>query len=251
MFDIKGNVAIVTGARTGIGKSAAVALAKAGVDIMGIGTSPMDETKRLVEAQGVKFEYQLRDFSKPCKDFFEDIVKVTVEKFGKIDILVNNAGTRHRGESLDYKEEAWDAVMDVNVKSVFFLTQAVAKQFIKQGEGGKVVNVASLLSFIGGFRTPAYAASKSAIASLTKSLSNEWAKLGINVNAIAPGYIETDGTQALRDDPIRNSQILDRIPVGRWGEPDEIGEPIVFLCTPAARYIHGSIISVDGGWMGR
>jgi len=251
MFDIKGKIAIVTGPRTGIGQSAAVALAKAGVHIMGIGTSPMDETKQLVEAQGVRFEYQLRDLSKPCKELFERIVEETVEKLGRIDILVNNAGTRHRGESLDYEEDAWDAVMNVNVKSVFFLTQAVAKQFLKQGDGGKVVNLASLLSFFGGFKTPAYAASKSAVASLTKSLSNEWAKLGINVNAIAAGYIETIGTQALRDDPVRNQQILDRIPAGRWGEPDEIGEPIVFLCTPAARYIHGAIISVDGGWMGR
>ena len=251
MFDIKGNVAIITGPRSGIGQAIAVAMAKSGVNIMGVGTKAMPETKALVEAEGARFAEMQVDLMQPSVELFDNIVKTTVDVFGKIDILVNNAGLRRRGACLDYSMSDWDAVMNVNLKSLFFLTQRVGAQFLEQGSGGKVVNVASLLSFQGGFRTPAYASSKSAVAGLTKSFANEWAGQGINVNAVAPGYITTEGTAALREDKVRNEQILVRIPAGRWGDPDDIAGPVVFLCSPAARYIHGTILQVDGGWLGR
>jgi len=191
------------------------------------------------------------DLSEPSMASFDRIVETTVGSFGKIDILINNAGLRRRGACLEYQEADWDAVMNVNLKSLFFLTQRVGKQFFEQGTGGKVVNIASLLSYQGGFRTPAYVSTKSAVAGLTKSFANEWAGQGINVNAVAPGYIATEGTKALQEDPVRNEQILVRIPAGRWGEPEDIGGPVVFLCSPMARYIHGTVLQVDGGWMGR
>lgn len=249
--ELKGKTAIVTGPRVGIGQAIALELAKAGVNIVGVGNTPMPETKALCEEQGVRFVEMLADLSKPNDELFERIVSGALDAFGKVDILINNAGVRLRNQCLDYTEQDWDTVLTINVKSLFFLTQRVAREFVKQGTGGKVVNIASLLSFQGGLRNPAYASSKSAVKGLTMSLANEWAKQGINVNAIAPGYIATDATQALRDDSKRNEEIVGRIPAGRWGSPDDIAGPAVFLCTDAARYINGFTLAVDGGWLGR
>jgi 2-deoxy-D-gluconate 3-dehydrogenase len=248
-FDLTGRVAAVTGANTGIGQAIAVALAQSGAAIVGVGRSAMDETERLCRDAGAAFLAVQADLSDP--EAIERIVAESTEAGGRVDILVNNAGIIRRADAIDFTEKDWDDVMNVNLKATFFLTQAVARRMLADGRGGKIINIASLLSFQGGIRIPSYTASKSGLAGLTRLLANEWASKGINVNAIAPGYVETNNTEALRQDPKRSSEILARIPAGRWGEPADIGGAAVFLASKAANYIHGVVLPVDGGWLAR
>lgn len=249
MFNLEGKVAIVTGARTGLGQGIAVGLAKAGADIVGVGDKPMEETKAMVESIGRKFLYIKADLIK--QDKINNIVQKTLDAFGKIDILVNNAGIIRRQDFLEFSDENWDDVININLKSVFQLSKVVANQFVKQGYGGKIINIASMLSFQGGIRVASYTASKSAIAGLTKLMANELAKYNINVNAIAPGYMATNNTEALRNDERRNKEILDRIPAGRWGTPNDLEGAAIFLASEASNYVHGIILPVDGGWLAR
>lgn len=248
LFDLSGKVALVTGANTGIGQGIAVALAKAGADIVLTARRDPSETRELVEAQGVRAHVVMADLSstEPCAR----IVSETVEAFGRLDILVNNAGIIRRNDALDFTEDDWDAVMDTNLKVLFFLCQAAGRQ-MAENAGGSIINIASMLTFQGGIRVASYTASKSGVGGLTKLLANEWAAKGINVNAIAPGYIATNNTAALQADADRNRQILERIPAGRWGEPDDIGGAAVFLSSDAARYVQGHVLAVDGGWLAR
>lgn len=248
-FDLTGRTAIVTGANTGLGQAIAEALATAGADIVAVGrTAPVD-TRFAVEALGRRFHDIAADLS--TMEPIERIVAETVEHFGGVDILVNNAGIIRRNDAVTFTEDDWDAVMDVNLKTTFFLTQAVGRRMIEQGRGGKIINIASMLSYQGGIRVPSYAASKSGLAGITKALANEWAAKGINVNAIAPGYFSTNNTTALRADEDRSRDILARIPAGRWGTPADIGGAAVFLASSAADYVHGTLLAVDGGWLGR
>ena len=248
-FDLPGKVALVTGANTGLGQGMAVGLAKAGADICAVGHIDAPETRTLVEAEGRRFH--LIEANLLSIEPVERIVHETVEVFGRIDILVNNAGIIRREDSVNFSEKDWDEVMDINLKTPFFLSQAVAKQFMTQGDGGKIINIASMLSFQGGIRVPSYTSSKSGIAGLTRLLACEWASQGINVNAIAPGYMATDNTAALRADEQRNAEILDRIPAKRWGNPDDLAGPVVFLASSASNYINGYTLAVDGGWLAR
>jgi 2-deoxy-D-gluconate 3-dehydrogenase len=248
-FDLSGRVAIVTGANTGIGQAIALALAEAGADIAAVGRTPAEETVAKARASGRRAEIVSADLSTIAP--VEKVVADTVNKLGRVDILVNNAGIIRRADSLDFTEADWDAVIDTNLKSLFFLSQAAAKAMQAQGAGGRIINIASLLSFQGGIRVPSYTAAKAGVAGLTKILANEWAVKGIGVNAIAPGYIATNNTEALRADEIRNKAILDRIPAGRWGDAADIGGAAVFLASDAARYVHGHILAVDGGWLAR
>ncbi|MVA58775.1 2-dehydro-3-deoxy-D-gluconate 5-dehydrogenase KduD [Agrobacterium vitis] len=245
LFSLKGKTALVTGANTGIGQAIALSLAGAGASVICAGRSPVAETVEQITNAGGKASGLTLDLSDPMagRGIFEDL--------GPVDILVNNAGIIRRADAVDFTEADWDAVMDVNLKAVFFLSQAFAKALFARDAGGKIVNIASMLSFQGGIRVPSYTASKSGVAGLTKLLANEWAAKGINVNAIAPGYIETNNTEALRNDAARNKAILERIPAGRWGEAEDIGGAAVFLSSRAAKYIHGAILNVDGGWLAR
>jgi 2-dehydro-3-deoxy-D-gluconate 5-dehydrogenase len=248
-FDLRGKTAIVTGANTGLGQAISVALAGAGAAIVAVGRSAMDETERLCRDVGAKFHGVQADLST-----LEPIERIVAEAAGvgdRVDILVNNAGIIRRADAIEFSEKDWDDVMNVNLKSTFFLTQAVARRMLADGGGGKVINIASLLSFQGGIRIPSYTASKSGLAGLTRLLACEWAAKGINVNAIAPGYFVTNNTEALRNDPKRSSDILGRIPAGRWGDPGDLGGAAVFLASPAADYIHGVVLPVDGGWLAR
>jgi 2-deoxy-D-gluconate 3-dehydrogenase len=247
-FDLSGRVAIVTGANAGIGQGLALALAAAGADIACVGRSPADETLAAVRALGRRAHFISADLS--TIEPVARIVTETVDALGGLHILVNNAGIIRRADSLDFTEEDWDAVIDTNLKSVFFLAQAAARHMAPNG-GGKIINIASMLSFQGGIRVPSYTAAKSGVAGLTKILANEWAPHGINVNAIAPGYIATSNTEALRADPKRNADILGRIPAGRWGTPADLGGAAVFLASAAADYVQGHILAVDGGWLAR
>lgn len=247
-FSLEGRVAVVTGANTGLGQGIAVALARAGADIAGVGRSPADETRAAVEAAGRRFAFVSADLS--SIEPVQRVVDEALEKLGALDILVNNAGIIRRADSIDFTEADWDAVVDTNLKTVFFLSQAAARLMLPRG-GGKIINVASLLSFQGGIRVPSYTASKSGLAGLTKILANEWAARGINVNAIAPGYFETNNTEALRADEGRSKEILGRIPAGRWGRPEDLGGAAVFLASRAADYMHGAVVPVDGGWLAR
>lgn len=249
LFDLTGKTALVTGARTGLGQGMALALARAGADIAALGSSPMPETAALVREAGVRFHELTVDLSKRF-DASATIAEI-VAALGGIDILVNNAGIIRRADAVEFSEADWDDVMDVNLKALFFTCQAFAKELLAKGRPGKIVNVASLLSFQGGIRVPSYTASKHGVSGLTKLLANEWASKGINVNAIAPGYIETNNTEALRDDPDRNKAILDRIPANRWGKPKDIAGAAVFLSSAVADYVHGAILNVDGGWLAR
>ncbi|WP_312366443.1 2-dehydro-3-deoxy-D-gluconate 5-dehydrogenase KduD [Ensifer sp.] len=248
MFGLAGKWALVTGARGGLGQAMALALASAGADIVGLGSTPMPETRALVEAEGRRFLGVQTDLSQP--NDFRSLVDEIEEQAGPIDILVNNAGTIRRADLLDYTEADWDAVTNVNEKSLFFLSQAVARGMAKRGVG-RIINIASLLSFQGGIRVPAYTASKHAVVGLTKLMANELAASGITVNAIAPGYMETDNTAALRADPVRQRQILERIPIGRWGVPEDLAAAVLFLASPRASYVTGATIPVDGGWLAR
>lgn len=248
MFDLTGKVAIVTGANTGIGQGIALALAQTGADIAAVGRSAATETVEKVRALGRRAEIVSADLS--TIEPVQRVVDETVEKLGGLDILVNNAGIIRRADAVDFSEEDWDAVIDTNLKSVFFLCQAAGKHMMAQS-GGKIINIASMLTFQGGIRVPSYTASKSGVGGLTKLLANEWAAKGINVNAIAPGYIATNNTEALQADESRNRQILERIPAGRWGDPSDLGGAAVFLASRASDYVQGHILAVDGGWLAR
>ena len=247
-FDLSGKVAIVTGANTGIGQAIALSLAQAGADIAAVGRTPATETVEKVRALGRRAQIISADLSTIAP--VQRVVDETLETLGGLDILVNNAGIIRRADSVDFTEADWDAVIDTNLKVLFFLCQAAGRHMIAQGSG-KIVNIASLLSFQGGIRVPSYTASKSGVAGLTKLLANEWSARGINVNAIAPGYIATNNTAALQADEVRNRQIQERIPAGRWGDPSDIGGAAVFLSSSAASYIHGHTLAVDGGWLAR
>jgi 2-deoxy-D-gluconate 3-dehydrogenase len=247
-FDLAGRVAVVTGANTGIGRGIAVALAQAGADVALVGRSPADDTAAEVMAAGRRAALIEADLSTIAP--VAAVVERTLDQLGRLDILVNNAGIIRRADAVDFTEADWDAVIDTNLKSLFFLCQAAGRHMLGQGRG-KIVNIASLLSFQGGIRVPSYTASKSGVAGLTRLLANEWAASGVNVNAIAPGYIATSNTAALQADATRNRQILERIPAGRWGDTADIGGAAVFLASSASDYVHGHVLAVDGGWLAR
>ncbi len=244
-FRIDGKRALVTGANTGIGQAVALGLAERGAHVIAAGRSSCDETVEQITALGGTAEAFTLDLSN---------AKAAAAKLtdtGPLDILVNNAGIIRRADAVDFSEDDWDDVLDTNLKAAFLLSQAFARAAIAAGNGGRIVNIASLLSFQGGIRVPAYTASKHGIAGLTKALANEWAAQGITVNAVAPGYIATNNTTALREDPKRAAEILGRIPAGRWGQPSDIAGAVAFLCTPAAGYVTGAVLNVDGGWLAR
>jgi 2-deoxy-D-gluconate 3-dehydrogenase len=249
-FRLDGKIALVTGAAAGLGAAIAVALAEAGADVACHGNTRAPEatceavSKTGRRALALRGNLQERDVPRA-------LIKETLERFGHIDILVNNAGTIRRAPAIEYAEEDWETVIQVNLSSVFRLSQLVGRHLIERGSGGKIINIASLLAFQGGIMVPAYAASKGGVAQLTKALANEWAARRINVNAIAPGYMRTANTLALQRDETRNRQILERIPAGRWGEPGDVAGAAVFLSSAASDYIHGHVLVVDGGWMGR
>ena len=248
-FSLSGKAAIVTGANTGIGQAIALSLAEAGADIAAVGRTAPTETEALVKATGRSFVSIAADLSstEPVKR----VIAEAASALGRADILVNNAGIIRRADAVEFSEDDWDAVIDTNLKSVFFLSQAFAKHCFAKAQTGKIVQIASLLSFQGGIRVPSYAAAKSGLAGITRALANEWAAKGVNVNAIAPGYIETNNTEALRADTNRSRDILARIPAGRWGDTRDIGGAAVFLASSAADYVHGAILPVDGGWLAR
>lgn len=248
LFDLSGKVALVTGANVGLGQAIALALAEAGADIASVSRRPAPETAAQVEALGRRFLGVEGDLSSTGP--IADIIQRTTRELGGLDVLVNNAGIIRRADSVNFTEADWDAVIDTNLKSVFFLCQAAGRHMIAQGRG-KIINVASMLSFQGGIRVPSYTAAKSGLAGLTRLLANEWASKGVNVNAIAPGYMTTDNTTQLREDAKRNAEILSRIPAGRWGEPSDLGGAAVFLASRASDYVHGAILPVDGGWLAR
>jgi 2-deoxy-D-gluconate 3-dehydrogenase len=248
-FQLAGKVAIVTGCDTGLGQGMACALAQAGADVVGVNVTAPSDTQKRIEALGRGFldlRANLADIG--C---IEGLIAQARAFRGHVDILVNNAGIIRREDAIKFSEKDWDDVIDINLKSVFFFSQAAARQFLAQGTGGKIINVASMLSFQGGVRVPSYTASKSGVMGITRLMANEWAGHGINVNAIAPGYMATNNTAALRADEKRNEAILERIPAGRWGTPDDLGGPVVFLASQASNYINGYTVAVDGGWLAR
>ena len=248
-FKLDGQIALVTGASAGLGAAIAVALAEAGADVVAHGNSRgPDATCELIKRAGRRSLAVRGDLAD--KEIPRQLVAQTLDEFARLDILINNAGTIRRAPAVDYSEQDWATVIEVNLSSVFRLSQLAGRHMIERGSG-KIVNIASLLSFQGGITVPAYAASKGGVAQLTKALANEWAKHGVNVNAIAPGYMRTDNTAALQADETRNRQILERIPAGRWGQPVDLAGAAVFLSSPASDYLHGHILVVDGGWMGR
>jgi 2-deoxy-D-gluconate 3-dehydrogenase len=248
-FKLTGKTAIVTGARTGLGQGMALGLAEAGADIVGVDREPLTETEKRIQALGGRFlgiEADLSDIGA-----IDGIINRALASFGHIDVLINNAGIIRRTDAIDFSEKDWDDVMAVNLKTVFFFAQAAARQFIKQKTGGKIVNIASMLSFQGGIRVPSYTASKSGVMGITRLLANEWAQHNINVNAIAPGYMATDNTAPIRADAARSKAILERIPAGRWGVPDDLKGIAVFLASEASAYVNGYTVAVDGGWLAR
>ena len=250
-FSLKGKTALVTGCKRGIGKGMAVALAAAGADIIGVSASlepKGSEDEKEVKALGRNFKGYTCDFSD--RDALYDFINKVKADFPVIDILINNAGTILRKPAAEHPDEMWDKVIATNETAQFILTREIGKDMVARGNG-KIVFTASLLTFQGGINVPGYAASKGAVGQLTMAFANEWAGKGVNVNAIAPGYIATDNTAALRADSVRSEQILTRIPAGRWGTPEDFGGPVVFLCSEASAYMHGTIMLVDGGWMGR
>ncbi|GAB3346557.1 2-dehydro-3-deoxy-D-gluconate 5-dehydrogenase KduD [Marilutibacter aestuarii] len=247
-FSLEGKVALVTGANTGLGQGIALALAEAGADIAAAGIAPPTETEAKVKALGRRFvsiEANLMSVEP-----IDRVIAETLEGLGGLDILVNNAGLIRRADAVDFSEKDWDDVMNVNIKSAFFMSQAAGRHFIAQGRG-KIINIASMLSFQGGIRVPSYTASKSGIAGITRLLANEWASKGVTTNAIAPGYMATDNTAQLRADEARSAEILGRIPAGRWGVPADLGGTAVFLASSASDYVNGAVIPVDGGWLAR
>jgi 2-deoxy-D-gluconate 3-dehydrogenase len=249
LFNLTGKVAVVTGANTGLGQGMCVALAQAGALVAGVARRSCEETKAKIEKDGGKFVEIIADLGSTAD--IQRIIDTAVEAYGHVDILVNNAGMILREDAVNVTEDDWDKVINVNLKAVFFLSQAFAKKFDEQGTGGKIVNVASMLSYQGGIRVPAYTSSKSAVMGLTKALANEWASKNINVNAIAPGYMATNNTKQLRGDADRSEAIIDRIPAGRWGTPDDMMGAVVYLCSEASAYVNGFTLAVDGGWLAR
>ena len=250
LFRLDGKTAIVTGCSRGLGQGMAVGLAEAGADIFGVDYFPdASETAKMVEKAGVKFAYFSANLLtiEPVEKIFAEAVRV----FGHVDIVINNAGIIKRNDSVDFSEDEWDDVININLKTVFFMCQAAARLFIKQNTGGRIINIASMLSFQGGIRVPSYTASKSGVKGITMLMANEWAKHNINTNAIAPGYMATDNTEALRQDAQRSAAILDRIPAARWGTPADVAGAAVFLASEAASYINGFTLAVDGGWLAR
>lgn len=248
-FSLQDKIAVVSGCNTGLGQAMALGLAEAGCNIVGINQVEPDETIKQVTALGRRFlslKADLRNI-----DAIPALLDSAIACFDRIDILVNNAGMIRREDAINFSEQDWDDVMDLNIKSLFFMSQAAARHFIAQGDGGKIINIASMLSFQGGIRVPSYTASKSGVMGITRLLANEWAKHRINVNAIAPGYMATDNTQQLRADAKRSAEILDRIPAGRWGKPEDLMGPVVFLASRASDYMNGYTIAVDGGWLSR
>ena len=248
-FDLSGKTAIITGCSTGLGQGISVGMAEAGADIVGVDYVDAPETEKMIKDAGGKFLGIKANLL--TIDPIQGIIEQAVETFGSVDILVNNAGIIRREDSINFSEKDWDDVMNINIKTVFFFSQAAAKQYIKQGSGGKIINIASMLSFQGGIRVPSYTASKSGVMGLTRLLACEWAKENINVNAIAPGYMNTNNTEQLRNDPKRSAEILGRIPADRWGLPSDVAGPAVFLASPASDYVNGYTIAVDGGWLAR
>ena len=249
-FRLDGKIAVVTGSERGLGRGMAVALAQAGADVLGVTyAAAAPETAAAIAATGRRYVHVQADLS--SIEPIPRIIDAALAAYGRIDILVNNAGIITRNDSVDFTEKEWDDVMNINIKAAFFMCQAVGRQFIAQGGGGTIVNIASMLSFQGGIRVPSYTASKSGIKGITMLLANEWAKHGVNVNAIAPGYMATDNTTQLRADEARNAEILGRIPAGRWGTPEDLGGAVVFLSSAAADYINGYTLAVDGGWLAR
>jgi 2-dehydro-3-deoxy-D-gluconate 5-dehydrogenase len=250
LFKLDGKVALVTGAGQGLGQGMALGLAEAGADIASLDRVGCAETCESVRALGRKYFESVVDLREASVEDLQAVVARIVKELGPIDILVNNAGTIRRTPALDFSETDWDDVLQINLKAAFFLSQAVARVMMSQG-GGKIINIASMLSFQGGINVPSYTAAKSGLAGITRALANEWAKHHINVNAIAPGYMATDNTSALRADPVRSTSILERIPAGRWGTPDDLKGVIVFLASSASDYLNGAIVPVDGGWLAR
>ncbi len=250
-FDLTGRVAIVTGSSTGLGQGIAIGLAEAGADILGIDYVGSNETGEIIEKIGRRYIGVKANLISINKQGIIDLVSEAVNALGHVDILVNNAGIIRREDSLDFSEENWDDVININLRTVFFLSQAVANQFIKQNTGGKIINIASMLSYQGGIRVPSYTASKSAVKGITMTMANEWAKYNINVNAIAPGYMATNNTKQIREDEKRAGEILERIPAARWGMPRDLAGTAVFLASENSSYINGFTIAVDGGWLSR
>ena len=248
-FSLKGKVAIVTGASTGLGQGISLGLASAGASVVGVDYVTMEDTQEKMDKLGSKFLPIVADLTsiKPI----DGIIASAIEEFGKVDILVNNAGIIRREDAIDFNEKDWDDVMNLNIKTVFFFSQAVARQYMKQETPGKIINIASMLSFQGGIRVPSYTASKSGVMGVTRLMANEWAKFNINANAIAPGYMATNNTEAIRADEDRSTSILDRIPADRWGTPEDVAGAAVFLASDASNYIHGYTLAVDGGWLAR
>jgi 2-dehydro-3-deoxy-D-gluconate 5-dehydrogenase len=249
IFSLRGQTILVTGANTGIGQGIALSAGRAGARVIGVGRSSMAETAEAMADHGAEFVELNADLASTAaaRAMFDE----AWTQFGPIDGLVNNAGIIKRFDAVDFSEEDWDAVMDTNLKSMFFLCQAMGRKALASGRGARIVNIASVLSFQGGIRVASYTASKSGVLGITRLLANEWASRGINVNALAPGYVETNNTAALRNDPDRSAAILGRIPAGRWGQPSDIGDAAVFLLAPASRYVHGAVLPVDGGWLAR
>ena len=248
-FRLDGKVAIVTGCAAGLGQGIACGLAEAGAEIAGVDYVESAETQSMIQTLGRSFLAIRADLSTLAP--IPALLQQVLEAFGKIDILVNNAGIIRRADAIEFSEADWDGVMNLNLKSLFFLSQAVAKRFIAQGTGGKIINIASMLSYQGGIRVPSYTASKSGVMGVTRAMANEWARHGINVNAIAPGYMATNNTAPLRADAARSAEILGRIPANRWGTPADLQGVAVFLASQAADYVQGFTIAVDGGWLAR
>lgn len=248
-FKLDGKVAVVTGSSTGLGQGMCIALAEAGAKVVGVDYVPSPETREIIEGKGGSFHEIVANLM--SIEPLDGIVAETVKVYGRFDILVNNAGIIRREDAIDFGEKDWDDVMAINAKTVFFFSQKAAREFIREGHGGKIISVASMLSYQGGIRVPSYTASKSAVKGITMSMANEWAGRGISVNAIAPGYMATNNTKALRSDKDRSEAILDRIPAGRWGTPADMMGTVVFLASSASDYINGFTIAVDGGWLAR
>ena len=249
-FDLNGRAALVTGASRGLGAAMARALAGAGADVVlhASRTEPADVAASIARDCGVATMCVVADLEDRAA--VDTVVPRALDRFGRLDILVNNAGIIRRADAIVHSDDDWDAVLEINLSSVFRLCREAGRHMLARGTG-KIINIASLLSFQGGVRVPAYAAAKGGVAQLTKELANEWAGRGVNVNAIAPGYMRTDNTRALMEDPVRSRQILERIPANRWGEPQDLAGAVVFLASPASDYVHGHVLVVDGGWMGR
>jgi 2-deoxy-D-gluconate 3-dehydrogenase len=248
LFNLKGRTAVVTGASTGLGQGMSLGLSEAGADLVLVDCVPSGETADRIKKRGGDAEIVVADLLEMASIPF--VIDAVLSMFGKIDILVNNAGIIRRADAVDFTEKDWDDVMQLNSKTVFFLAQAAARDMMKR-QYGRIISTASLLSFQGGIRVPSYSASKGAVAQITKALANEWAKYGITVNAIAPGYMATNNTKALREDPVRNQSISERIPSGRWGTPEDLKGAVVFLASSASDYITGHVLVVDGGWLAR